>query len=104
MPLLDQLSGGHGIITTNGAEWEEQRRWSLRKLRDFGFGKTSMEGLIMDEIRETIDRFKESKGEYISIKTAFDLAALNSLWTLLNGERLSQDDPKIRGVLNTLHQ
>ncbi|CAG7725411.1 unnamed protein product, partial [Allacma fusca] len=41
--------GQHGIIVSEGQEWVEQRRFTLRHLRDFGFGKNLMENLIMEE-------------------------------------------------------
>ena len=30
-----------GIVFNDGKEWSEQRRFTLRTLRDFGFGKSS---------------------------------------------------------------
>ncbi len=35
-----------GIFFSNGKEWQEQRRFALKNLRDFGFGKLSMEELV----------------------------------------------------------
>ena len=39
-----------GVIGTNGQYWREQRRFLLKNLKDFGFGKTSMESIIQDEM------------------------------------------------------
>ena len=41
-----------GIMFSNGKEWQEQRRFTLKNLRDFGFGKLSMEGLILEEVQK----------------------------------------------------
>jgi hypothetical protein len=38
-----------GLIFTDGTYWQELRRFTLRHLRYFGFGKSSMEGMIMEE-------------------------------------------------------
>jgi hypothetical protein len=43
-----------GVFFSDGPFWVEQRRFTLRNLRDFGFGKQSMEGFIMEEIEDTI--------------------------------------------------
>ena len=44
---------GHvaGIFFSNGTEWKEQRQFSMRKLREFGFGKLSMEEVINGKIQ-----------------------------------------------------
>ncbi len=34
-----------------GDVWKEQRRFTLRHLRDFGFGKASMEDIIIEEFK-----------------------------------------------------
>lgn len=39
-----------GIVFTHGQQWTEQRRFALKTLRDFGFGKKSMEHVILDEV------------------------------------------------------
>ncbi|KAF4528267.1 hypothetical protein B566_EDAN014157 [Ephemera danica] len=38
-----------GLIFSQGDLWREQRRFTLRHLRDLGFGKHSMQGLIHEE-------------------------------------------------------
>jgi len=50
------LSSLTGFFFTDGPFWVEQRRFSLRHLRDFGFGKRSLEGIILDEAEELIKR------------------------------------------------
>lgn len=39
-----------GIIDTSGALWKDQRRFSLRVLRDFGLGKNKMQERILEEM------------------------------------------------------
>lgn len=47
-----------GIIFADGASWAEQRRFVLKTLRDFGFGKGSMESLIKDEVFDLVEYLK----------------------------------------------
>ncbi len=39
-----------GVIGTSGQYWIEQRRFMLKSLKDFGFGRASMESMIQDEV------------------------------------------------------
>ncbi|CAB3239009.1 unnamed protein product [Arctia plantaginis] len=46
-----------GIFFTDGYFWHTQRRFSLRYLRDYGFGRrdSTLEAVIADDIKEMID-------------------------------------------------
>lgn len=44
-----------GITFNNGANWQAQRRFSMKVLRDFGFGKVKMIESIQHEIQELVD-------------------------------------------------
>ena len=50
-----------GIIHTQGHHWITQRRFSLKTLKDFGFGKRSLEETVNIEIEELIQRFIASE-------------------------------------------
>jgi hypothetical protein len=54
------LSSLTGFFFTDGPFWVEQRRFSLRHLRDLGFGKRSLEGIILDEAEELIKRVQSN--------------------------------------------
>jgi len=41
-----------GILLCDGPVWHEQRRFVLKSLRDFGFGKESMEGMLIQEMQD----------------------------------------------------
>jgi len=61
-----------GILFSDGvASWNEQRRFSLRTLRDFGFGKDSMEGLLQSEMETLVNKFKYGDNYHNSHDPAF---------------------------------
>lgn len=76
-----------GIVNTEGEVWEEQRRFVLRKLRDFGFAKTSMEGMILEEVNSMLEWFRNTKGTPVSCHRIFNSAVVNSLWHIVSGEK-----------------
>jgi len=47
-----------GVLMSGGTYWKEQRRFILRTLRDFGFGKSSMESLITEEREKLCDKLR----------------------------------------------
>lgn len=75
-----------GLINSEGNLWEVHRRFALRQLRDFGFGKNTMEALIMDEVHEMTEVLTRQRGKPVGeIKEKFSLAVVNSLWTIVGG-------------------
>ena len=65
-----------GIINTQGSHWETQRRFSLKTLKDFGFGKQSLEAAINIEIDEIIEQFLSTKTDLI-LGQDFNLPIIN---------------------------
>lgn len=93
-----------GIVFSDGEGWAEQRRFTLRTLRDFGFGKKGMEAMIMEEVTDIIDWLKKGVGKPISVNRKFSLAVLNSLWSILTSERYDHDDPRLTNILDTVQE
>lgn len=87
---------GLGVFSSEGDLWEVHRRFLLRNLRDFGFGKSAMEQLIMDEVTEVISNYNTTQGQPVTnIQKNLRLAFVNGLWTILTSKRFSHDDPKL---------
>jgi len=84
-----------GLIFSVGHEWTEQRRFALRRLRDFGLGKSSMEDLILTEIHQLCNFLDKQIQQPLKINLAFNLSVVNALWTLITGSRLSLEDPEL---------
>jgi len=85
-----------------GHSWSSLRRFSLRHLRDFGFGKNSLEGLIMDEVTELVDWIQFQHGKPLNLHRRYSLAVVNVLWTVLSGKRYAHNDPKLVAILDQL--
>lgn len=91
-----------GVVHNDGPEWQEQRRFSLRHLRDLGFGKTSSEGLIREEIDDLMDeiRLQSGRNQPVDFKGMFNLSLINILWALIGGERFKRDDVRLARLLD----
>jgi len=82
-----------GVILSNGVHWREQRRYLLRNLRDFGFGKSSMENGFLEEAQKLVQFLKPKVGQPINLNRTMNVSALNALWNILVGEKMELDSP-----------
>ena len=79
--------GGHGLVHSEGDEWREQRRFALKHLKDFGFGKSSMEEMIRLEVTDLADHLRSVKGQEVETKQLFNFYVMNILWRMMSGSR-----------------
>ena len=84
---------------SNGIDWKVRRRFCLRHLKDLGFGKSSMESIVIDEFRQPgdflrpqrplSDKISDSLREDASyfrdveLDSALNAAVANVIWILL---------------------
>ena len=62
------------LACSEGAEWKEQRRFTLRVLKDFGLGKSSMESLIHEEVDAFNDSLKQQCGTPVDTRHRFNIS------------------------------
>jgi methyl farnesoate epoxidase/farnesoate epoxidase len=55
-----------GILLTDGPFWVEHRRFTIKHLKDFGFGKKSAEAVILEETEQLMIEMKEMKVVQVS--------------------------------------
>ncbi|CAL1262532.1 unnamed protein product [Larinioides sclopetarius] len=77
----------------NGLPWRNQRRFSLRLLRDLGFGKSRLDDMLNEEIREVLDHFEESEGRPMFVRPILAPSMSNNIASLIYGRRMKYDDP-----------
>ncbi|KAJ9577737.1 hypothetical protein L9F63_005730 [Diploptera punctata] len=97
---LDTFNRKLGVFFSDGAFWVEQRRFTLRHLRDFGFGKSKMESLICDEIEDVVRELRDC--HEFQVSRYFGLSSVNVIWALLAGSRFSRDDARLQALLDSL--
>lgn len=93
--IFARLRGGNGslgLIISEGDEWKEQRRFAIRHLRDFGFGKSSMEDIIRQEFLDIADNLRSMDGLEVETKQLFNLNVVNVLWRMMTGSRFNLKD------------
>ncbi|KDR03601.1 putative cytochrome P450 304a1 [Zootermopsis nevadensis] len=90
-----------GIILTDDVFWEEQRRFALRHMRDFGFGRRSaqLEDIGKEEIQDLLDLLnerRESKDIFSDglalVPDIFHATFFNAIWFIITGQRFPTKD------------
>jgi len=70
-------------LFNDGASWKSHRRFSLKSLKDFGFGKKSLESVLVEEADRMVEFFVEKKSEPVYVQTLFNLVIDSILCSLL---------------------
>ena len=90
-----------GIIFHSGSEYRELRRFTLKTLRDLGFGKQSSEEIILEEcecMKKCITKMIDESDGVLDLDKLFNKAALNVVWNVTAAERFDYDDKKMENL------
>ncbi|KAM3968453.1 cytochrome P450 Cyp305B1 [Aphomia sociella] len=80
-----------GITFTDGPIWREHRQFTVKHLRNVGFGRTLMETEIQNEMINLLGRIEKMNDKPINPKTLLPAAVMNVLWKYVAGETIRED-------------
>ncbi|OAD51864.1 hypothetical protein WN48_04274 [Eufriesea mexicana] len=84
-------SGGirQGILFTDTDVWHSQRRFSLKTLKQFGFGKRSTEHILQNDAITLTNVIMEltKNGGITNIRSIISAAIVSNLWLLIDGTK-----------------
>jgi len=92
----------YGILFTDGELWQEQRRFSLKTLKDLGFGRTSSESIIQEEASLLVDYFLENCKQDFHVQSTMSIPVINVLWRMVASKRFQMDDTKSMNIMVAL--
>ena len=92
-----------GIALSNGIYWQEQRRFALRNLRDLGFGKTSMEDLLLEEANKLCRLLSTKENMDLDLTTMLNLSIVNAVWFIISGEKMELEDPRLNELATLIN-
>ena len=76
-----------GIIAGHGKNWKLLKRFTLRTLKDFGVGKSSLEEKIKEELDFFVAEINSKGGEPFDPKMLVENAVSNMICSMVFGER-----------------
>ncbi|XP_066270198.1 cytochrome P450 2D28-like [Branchiostoma lanceolatum] len=101
--FIHNLCSPLGIVEEPyGPKWKEQRKFAVMSLRDFGLGKRSMEGKILEEARALGDEICKKDGRAFSISQMMQSAVSNVICSIVFGRRYEYDDTTFKDLLESI--
>ena len=76
-----------GILFNDNNAYRNQRRFIHRTLRDFGFGKATLENILISEADHIVDHFQSLNGRPVQPQLIFNVGVLNVLWKIVADRR-----------------
>ncbi|NXB69763.1 CP2J2 protein, partial [Donacobius atricapilla] len=103
IPINEQVFSKMGLISSNGLLWKAQRRFTLTTLRNFGWGKRSMEERIQEECQYLVDVFRDEQGNPFNPQLKITNAVSNVICSLIFGNRFEYHDEDFQRLLKLLY-
>ncbi|KAL3847907.1 hypothetical protein ACJMK2_018798 [Sinanodonta woodiana] len=98
------FSENQGIVSASGDLWKEHRKFTLTTLRNFGFGKTSLEGKIHTEVTILLSEIAKRKGKPFRIQHLVQTSVSNVINAMIFGVHFKHDDPNFEKVMTMIDE
>ncbi|CAL8146559.1 unnamed protein product [Orchesella dallaii] len=99
---LGMVNGEYGT-----PEWSEIKKFSMRSLSQYGFGKTTkMHSILEEEVTNSVEEMKKmakENGGVVTIGKQFAVSNINLVWATAAGKRYPLSDPKFKQLVNNVH-
>ncbi|KAJ1108882.1 hypothetical protein NDU88_006252 [Pleurodeles waltl] len=99
-----KVTGSTGIISSNGAEWQARRRFTITTLRNFGMGKRSMDERVQLEAHKLIQVIKDTDGKAFNPMKQLQSSVANVIFLVVFGERFDYKDQDLLQLLHIVDQ
>ena len=89
-----------GIATTMGRFWQEQRRFTMKHLKDLGFGTNKLDTIIQDEVKNLMDdlHIKTKNGDVL-VDSIFNFPIINVLWQIIASKKYDPHVPESKFMM-----
>ncbi|XP_074491655.1 cytochrome P450 2J4-like [Sebastes fasciatus] len=97
--LIQDIAHEQGLVFSSGNGWKQQRRFALTTLKYFGFGKKSLEPVILEEFTYCAKDFRSYKGKPFNPHLIISNAVSNIICSLVFGHRFDYSDEKFMKLM-----
>jgi len=93
-----------GLVFTDGQFYWNQKHFAVKHLKNFGFGKTSLQTVIVDQAND-LTNFLEKQSDHGNVEISNEVFAtpvINVLWSMMAGSSFDRNDPRAQQMLNDM--
>ncbi|XP_060079129.1 cytochrome P450 2J6-like [Ylistrum balloti] len=101
MYLFSVLNKENGVVASSGEMWRRTRTFTLTTLKKFGFGKSSFENAIKDEIDVFLDVLQSKCGKPFDLKSSLMKSVANVICSITLGSRFDHDDQRLHELVKS---
>jgi len=91
-------------VAPNNDEWREHRRFTLSTLKDFGMGKSRLQGCIHDEAAKLLEEFGSHKGQPFDPKMFINTHIANIICSMSFGGKFAYTDRRFQGMIRMIDE
>ncbi|XP_029650979.1 cytochrome P450 2J5-like [Octopus sinensis] len=102
--ITEKLGQGKGIVCTNGLTWREQRKLTLRVLKDLGLGQHSMEDRMHEEVTAFVKALDSNVNTPFDAHDLVQTAVANVICSLMFGRRFDYDNPQFKKYVHGIDE
>ncbi|XP_006823766.1 cytochrome P450 2U1-like [Saccoglossus kowalevskii] len=96
-PKYEGIADGHF-----DEKWQRRRQFAHTTLRGFGFGKTSMESKISEEVSFLLDEFRDIQGKPIDAGPMVNRSVSNVICSIAFGKRFDYSDNTFKLMIDVM--
>uniref|UniRef100_A0A673A765 Cytochrome P450 2J2-like n=1 Tax=Sphaeramia orbicularis TaxID=375764 RepID=A0A673A765_9TELE len=98
------ITNTYRLIKYNGNTWKQQRRFALSTLKYFGFGKKSLEPVILEEFTYVAKEISAYKGKPFNPHLIVNNTVANIICLLVFGHRFEYGDEQFKKLMKLFEQ
>ena len=107
-----------GLVFADGEHWAEQKRFAVKHMKTFGFGKSGHESIVQEEVivaeilwiilislqkvEEVVQILSKEEGKDILMENQFAVPTINILWSIVASKRFRHHDPETKGLIKLI--
>ncbi|MPC36298.1 Cytochrome P450 2L1 [Portunus trituberculatus] len=100
LTLIDEAP--HGIVSSSGILWHNNRRFTLRQLRDLGMGKSSLVGAVQQQCLKLRETLAKGAGTAVVINHQLHLSVINIIWYMVASRQFDAENKRLHEFVDLL--